>query len=373
MRRRIAALAAAAALLALAMILPRACRAASFLLRVAAVEPPRALRLFDAPAVDESAASVPAGDATLRARIFRPRGRAPRSTLVAIHGLHPHGIDDARFTAFAHAAAYAGFIVVAPDFPEMRAFRVEAITVERVDHALRWAAERPDLGDHLGALGISYGAGPMFIAAARPGLVDRVRFLVSVGGYYDLADTLRYGLTGEFIEDGRPASLPPHPWARLIFTLNFVDALAPPGDRDALAAAIRKKLDLDDAASDAAAKRLGPEGAALFAALNGPASHDLGRLVDRVGPALGAAVGPLSPEDALRRTRARVYLLHGDGDDVVPRSETGRLADALAAAGRPPAARLVTTVFSHVTTQGASLTDNLAMWRFGYALVGEAR
>jgi dienelactone hydrolase len=358
--------------IALALFLPRALRSVSFLDGIAGQTASTFVRAFDVGQIDEHVESIDVPGRSLTAKLLLPHREHPSTAIVVIHGFHPLGTDDPRFLSFARAAAHAGFAVIAPDFPEMRNFRVDVATVEGAEGALRWALSHPEFGRRIGALGISYGAGPAFIAADHPDLRDRVAFVLSIGGYFDLHDTLRFALTGDFEDDGKTTHERPHPWARLIFALNHAELLVPEPDRTAFVEAIHRKLDLDDAGAAAAAGNLGPEASKLYASLCDFASPDLGALLERVEPAIQKEGTSLSLAVALQTLSARTYLLHGYGDDVIPRNQTERIAAALRAAGHPPREVLITAVFSHVTPRETSLSEKLALWRFAYRFLGEA-
>src|SRR5262249_53676204 len=115
------------------------------------------------------------------------------TTIVMVPGLHPHGIHDRRFRTLATILAEAGFHVLATDIPEFRSFemttsvlRILPTVLNRLENHVPEQAFR-----NLGMLSISYGAGPVFEFASN----RKVDFIVSIGGYCDLAQTLKFSLT----------------------------------------------------------------------------------------------------------------------------------------------------------------------------------
>ncbi|MDR5902163.1 hypothetical protein [Halomonas icarae] len=76
----------------------------------------------------------------------------------------------------------------------------------------------------------------------QPDTAHRVRFVIAVGGYYDLTDLLRYATTGE--DRGSVGHPPPPPqrdvrWAVLRSQLHTLEDAQ---DRERLAAIVRRQL-----------------------------------------------------------------------------------------------------------------------------------
>ncbi len=190
--------------------------------------------------------------------IYSPPGKT-ETTLVLVPGLHPDGIHDRRFRAFAETCAEAGFQVVAPDILEFRNFHITNESVESLRNVLSSLPEYlpAESQKNVGMLGISYGAGPVFLVAAE----KKVDFLVSIGGYYNLLHTLEYSITGAHPGSGiRPA----HEWGRLIFTLNHIQELAVPEDIEILSESLSLRLQLKEERAEMLEKDLSPRGKELI-------------------------------------------------------------------------------------------------------------
>src|SRR5262249_19716989 len=114
---------------------------------------------------------------------------------VLVHGLTPHGKDDARLQQSARLLAGGGFLVVVPDLPGLRAQRLRPDDTPIVAAALVTASERRQ-ASRAGAvvLGVSVGIQPALAGAAsgaRP-----VRLVLSLGGYAEARELVRYFTTG---------------------------------------------------------------------------------------------------------------------------------------------------------------------------------
>jgi pimeloyl-ACP methyl ester carboxylesterase len=214
--------------------------------------------------------------------------------LVLVHGYAPAGKDEPRVRAAAALLARAGFDVAVPTIPGLTRGRLRPDDVAPVVATLA-AHDAPTV-----VVAVSVGAGPALLAAADPAVRDRVRVVLSLGGYASAAELLRFFLTGEYgWGDIRGRVVHPPEVVRA-----FVEANA-----DLLETSAR------DALAD-------PARAAAVLAAPPPAVADL--------------LARLSPERVAREIRARLVLVHGVDDPAVPYTESLRLA-----AARPERTRVV--------------------------------
>jgi pimeloyl-ACP methyl ester carboxylesterase len=68
---------------------------------------------------------------------YQPADRAPRATLVLLHGLTPAGRREPRLERFATTLARAGFRVLVPDLPGLRSLGVGTEDIRDVTDTLR--------------------------------------------------------------------------------------------------------------------------------------------------------------------------------------------------------------------------------------------
>lgn len=212
----------------------------------------------------------------------------------------------------------------------------------------------------IGLFGISYAAGLALIAASRDEIAQKLAFIVSLGGYYDLRNPIQYVLTGTYQLNGKVVRLEPHPWARMIFALNNVDVIASGDDLDKIRQALRCRLELDEACAKAWEEKLSPEGKAVIASILGPPNEKLERIMSKAVERVSEIADRFSPsvaltESALRRMMARIYLVHGSMDTVIPCSETLLLEQMLKDRGHPAYRVLVSKAITHVDPNGKRL------------------
>jgi len=206
--------------------------------------------------------------------------------LLLVHGYSPEGKDDPRVRQAAALLARAGFDVAVPTIPGLTRGRLRPEDAEPVVATLT-ARTTPTV-----MISVSVGAGPALLAAARPAVRDRVRVILSLGGYASAAELLRFFLTGDF----RWGAIHGHVDHDPEIVRQFVEANA-----DLLDAPVREIL--------AAPAR-------TAAVLESPP------------PQLASTLEQLSPERVAPQIRARLVLVHGTHDRAVPYTESLRLAAA---------------------------------------------
>jgi pimeloyl-ACP methyl ester carboxylesterase len=273
---------------------------------------PRGLRVRDARVDVYSAPALVAG-----------------TPLVLVHGYAPAGKDEPRVRQAAALLTRAGFDVAVPTIPGLTRGRLRPDDAAPVAAAIE-AHQTPSV-----VIAVSVGAGPALLAAAEPGVRDRVRAVLCLGGYASAAELLRFYLTGDFgFGDTR----------------GHVDH-----DAQTVGAFVDANADLVDAATRAAVAA--GDRARVESFLDAPP-----------GP-LRALLDALSPERVAHSLRAPLILIHGRHDRAVPYTESLRLA-----AARPEDTRVVIIgLVDHVEGTAAAATwraarEFLTLWSILYSL-----
>jgi dienelactone hydrolase len=292
------------------------------------------------------------------ARLYRPDG-AVRRAVTLVPGVHMDGIDEARLVGMAEDLAASGIAVLTVATPDLQRFRVTPASTDIIEDAALWLAAQPGLASdgRVGMVGISFSGGLSIVAAGRPALRDKVAFVLSFGGHADLPRVMRYLCSGDVPAPTITADTaarvpgaddiviqPPHDYGLAVVLLNVADRGVVPGDQ---VAALRSGIGIFLLASSLAAEHperadqefarardyagMQPEPARTWLGwVNDRAVHELGpRLLPVVSAIGGDPANPaLSPERS-PPPAAPVFLLHGTGDNVIPSTETVRLADHL--------------------------------------------
>jgi pimeloyl-ACP methyl ester carboxylesterase len=171
---------------------------------------------------------------------------------------------------------------------------------------------------------------------------DKLAFIVSFGGHGDLRRVMHYLATGETPSVEGVESHPPHDYGVAVILYGLADRGVVPADQvDALREAIYTFLlasqltlvNMDQANATFAKART--MGAALPEPSRTYMAYVNDRAVGKLGPALvpfleqlGTGEPALSAELAPPPS-APVYLLHGQGDTVIPTAESVLLAESL--------------------------------------------
>lgn len=131
------------------------------------------------------------------------RSSAPRPALIVTHGFAHEGAHDPRLEALCRRLARLGWIVMTPEFPQMKRYQLGLDDTEDLETAWLALTRRPDVDPtHVGVLAFSFGAAPMLIGLAREPMRSRVSFGLVFGGYFDLHTTMKYVLTGAYDCEG---------------------------------------------------------------------------------------------------------------------------------------------------------------------------
>jgi pimeloyl-ACP methyl ester carboxylesterase len=229
-------------------------------------------------------------------------------SLVLIHGLTPAGYADPRLRLAAGLLARTGFAVVAPTIEGLTRMTLGDADVETVIATI--GAMPPPVR----LVGISVGAGPAILAAADPRVRDRVAAVLSLGGYASFPSLVQFHLKKDPEIVRRFAAANP----------DLMDASA----RRALATGTLEEL----------------------------------------SPAVRRRLDALSPDTVVNRLHARLLIVHGRDDPVVPFTESLRLA-AAARALRPRV--VIIGAIAHVERQPAAarLVDLLKLAAVTYELI----
>jgi dienelactone hydrolase len=323
---------------------------------------------------------VPTRHGDIAGRLYHPRDPTNRSVIV-FPGVHAGGVDEPRLAAFSRRLAASGIVTLSVPVPELRRYRITPAATDTIEDAAVWMAADRSLtpSGRLDIAGVSFAGGLALVAAGRPSLVGRVQTIVSLGGHADLPRVMRYLCTGSL--DGRPAR-PPHDYGVAVILLGALPKLVPAAQVEP---AERTIVTFLDASSLAASDRTRSD--ALFAearqmALTAPEpARELLQLVnDRNVAALGARLLPyveelggspaLSPARSTA-THARVFLIHGEADNVIPSTETPALASYLRAQGNEHVRYLLTPLLSHADVQPPTFIDAWKLIRFWRDLLDE--
>lgn len=304
-----------------------------------------------APLVDRR--RIRAAGRILNTDFYWPRTTRRRPGLLLVHGMTEMGKDDPRVVWLATLLARAGFVVMVPDFPGMQHFQVNFQEVREILGAFQYLGTlgRQVEVDHRGMFSFSYGVGPTLIAAADSRIRKQVKFVVSFGGYYNLADVVAYLISGTYPGGNAAVKRTPPAAAKWLFVLHNPSLLGDPSDRGILARIARLKLRNEKAPVGELAARLGPEGKLYYRLLTRKNPREVLRLLRRMPARLRSYLNEFSPKRVVSRIDATLIIAHGEEDFMIPYEESEKLARAFAPRGRVHWA--IFQLYGHMEPQGA--------------------
>jgi fermentation-respiration switch protein FrsA (DUF1100 family) len=288
----------------------------------------------------------------------RPRG--PRPGLVLVHGLTPQGKDDPRLVWTAALLARAGYAVAVPELPALRAQRLRPDDAWVVRDTLEGLRAHPHVRPQPAAvIAVSVGLGPVALALADPVVAARVRLLLTLGGYAESRELIRYFTTGAYAYGETAGQTPIDSGLAWAFLARNLDLVSDARDRAAVMAAVEGR------AGDAEG---GPAARAVLALLRNHEPERVDALLGALPPETRALLDALSPARHLSGLRTRLLLVHGRDDPAVPFTESLRLA-----AAAPGHSRLVLVgLVGHVEGQAPAwrrLGDLVRLWSVCYELL----
>jgi hypothetical protein len=269
------------------------------------------------PRVEEGTERVGAQD--IRVTWWIPGWGSLHPAVMLVNGATDKGNDDPETRRLGEALARAGYMVMLPEFPFIKAGRLERGATAQLDAAFARAVARAETrGMSVGAFGFSVGGGMLLAAASRPGALSNASYIGALGAYFDLDTYLASVLS---LAQRRNGVL--EPWdadaeVRLRLPVAAAEALADGADRERITAELRST---GGRLRGEPPSGFGSEAAALWRAL---AATDYDIALERLHqlPAsLREVFDSLSPRTTWSALRAPVFWLHDVGDRFEPVSE----------------------------------------------------
>jgi len=316
------------------------------------------------PRPDRQPLSVTIDGRTLTGDLYLPAAKAGAG-LVLVPGAAREGKDDPRLVALAQALARARFLVLVPDIANLRAQEIAATDRQPIQDAARFLLDERRMPG-VGVAAISYAGIPALLAALEE---PRIDFVVTVGAPYDLSAIITFFTTG-FFRDGPGQDwqrAQPNAYGKWVFVKANAKRLDDSGDRALLAGIAERKM--ADEASDVTdlTARLKPQGRAVMALLDNTDPAQVPALMAALPPRIRAEIAAmdLAARD-LSQMAAKVFLIHGRDDRIIPWTESAALARAA-----PKAELTLLDNLAHADIKPGQAADAFALWRAVTHLLAE--
>jgi acetyl esterase/lipase len=330
---------------------------------------PDLLRRLTAEPITTRELTLPSSTGTpIRARLYTPANHPNAPALVVFHGVHYLGMNEPRLVAFASAMASCGLRVLTPELPDIKDYQIGPASITAIGESATWLSHdnnnRP-----VGVMGLSFSGGLALLAAANPTYQPAFRFVVAIGSQDEMSRVAQYYRTGQdVLPDGTEEQLPPHEYGPLVLEYEHLEDFVPTRDITPIRAVLRAHLYEDTTAEKSALAHLNPQQLGEATQLmkidspttrNALARAEIKHLTDMAG---------VSPHGHLATLTTPVYLLHGEGDNIIPSAETMWMESELSQ--NTLRAALISPVLSHLELDGhnPTLKDQLRLTHF-FALI----
>lgn len=285
--------------------------------------------------------------------------------LVLVPGAAREGKDDPRLVALAQTLARARFLVLVPDIPNLRAQEVASGDRTAIADAARFLLDERR-APRAGVAAVSYAALPAVLAALEE---PRIDFVATIGAPYDLTAIVTFFTTGFFRDQpGAPwQRATPNAYGKWAFVKANARRLDDSGDRALLRAIAERKMTTPEAPLDDLTAKLGPQGRSVMALLGNDDPAKVPALIRALPPGIRAEMAALdlAPRD-LSRLQARLFLVHGRDDRIIPWTESAALARMA-----PHAELALLDNLAHADLRPGTAGDAFNLWRILVHLLAE--
>lgn len=281
-------------------------------------------KLAEEPVV--SKVSFKSSTSKIKADLYLPSGKGKSGGIVLIHGLVDTGTDDPRLIHLAKSLSRAGWVTLVPDFEGMRAFKIRLADIDEIVVSFLYLSFHERV-NKVGFLGFSYGAGPTILAAADNRIRNKVSFMVSFGGYYDIRNLIMFVTTGTFEHEGKEYFLRPMEYARWAFLKSNLDFIENKKDRKILRDILEKKIEIEGADIKSLSEALGPEGRVVIDLLSNRDPARVDGLISGLRPDLKEMMDRLSTKGEMGNIKGHLFLVHGKDDNAIPFTESLKMGE----------------------------------------------
>ncbi|NNC67983.1 MAG: alpha/beta hydrolase [Gammaproteobacteria bacterium] len=267
-----------------------------------------------------------------QADLYIPQESALAS-IVLIPGVAAQGKEDLRLVAFATTLARSRFMVLVPEISNLRELKIRAEDSRTIIDAFTYLISRPDIPvqGQAGIGAFSYAVGPAVLAALDPDVREKIDFILSVGGYYDVEQVITFFTTGYFKNDNGWQYIKPNEYGKWVFVLSNIERLSRQTDKEIFYAIAQRKMDNPNASIEDLTNNLSVEANSILALLKNQNYSETLTLITGIPNAIRADLNALNLSNKnLSQLNAKLILLHGIDDDIIPYTESILLSRAVA-------------------------------------------
>ncbi|MBE7159269.1 MAG: alpha/beta hydrolase, partial [Rhodospirillales bacterium] len=248
---------------------------------------------------------------------------------------------------------------------------VGANSITTIGESAEWLSRHAE-AQPVGMMGLSFSGGLSLLAAGDPQFRHSIKFVFAVGSQDQMQRVAAYYRTGSDARpEGTPELLKPHEYGALVLEYEHLEDFVPKQDLRPLRSVLRAHLYEDLAAEKVAMEHLTAHQTDEAKVLMDTTSPFTRSLLAKAEAKHVTDMARVSPHGHLNKLTTPVYLLHGEGDNIIPAAETLWMQSELPTTTLKAA--LISPVLSHLDLDGAGpgVTDNLRLLHF-FAQILEA-
>jgi len=246
-----------------------------------------------------------------------------RGVIAVIHGMSPFGKDDARIVVLCKALSQAGYRVLAPDIQSIKALHISSGQIDVIADVLEVFSSNADLcpSGRVSVLAPSFSGGMCLAAAAMPNIRDKIISVCAVGAFTHVESVMAYLLTDSSAD----------PYGMYIVLKKILPLVIKDDSvlQRALDAAIKDNLnDFSEVELTNCLSALSAEEQNRISLLLNDARYRTS-LFKASKPILEGELKALNIVSRLVDLKAKVFLLHGKEDKVIPSEQSEKLYEKL--------------------------------------------
>lgn len=127
-----------------------------------------------------------------KSKIYRTKKILKKEKIIFLaHGMSGFGIDDDRLFELARNISSLGFVVITPELEEIKSLKIQKETVLNIKDCFL-AIEKLFPNSEIGFFSVSFSAGIGLVSFSDPEISTKIKSILAVGPFFDLANTLEF-------------------------------------------------------------------------------------------------------------------------------------------------------------------------------------
>lgn len=277
-------------------------------------------------------------------RIYHPKKSGRRPVFIIYPGASPTGEEHEALNILGEGMAKLGLRVFLPRLSALKDVLIQSETTEEILKAYRQVGQRSDVNPKkIAVVGVSFSGSLVIKAFAEESITTMPACILSYGSYFDIENTLRFALTGDFSDGNDQYHIDPNEWGRIVFFHNHLDLLEEHLNPERVRPYFLKLVQNDENGAEDAFKKMSEQEQEFVRKIVDGNRKETMELAEEILPKLKDVNIALSPRYFINKINFPLFLMHGSQDNMVPFTETVKFSRILRSEGKN-----VKTYISHL-------------------------